>query len=150
MHRVLALSLGLAATAATTVAVVSTTAGPATAAGRTTLQTALTGAQEVPGPGDPDGRGNGVVKVDGATGEICVVLTTHGTDELLAGHIHRKAAGSQTGPVVVPLTQTGPSKFQGCATNGTVASGLITEPQAYYLNVHNGEFPNGALRGDLG
>ena len=53
----------------------------------------MTGAAEVPGPGDPDGKGNGVVRVDRSNGEICVVITTHGTAPL-AGRAHpRGGAG---------------------------------------------------------
>ena len=46
--------------------------------------------------------------------------------------------------------QVSESKFRGCAVNPAVAEGLLTEPGEYYLNVHNAEFPGGALRGDLG
>ena len=142
------LTLSLSAVAGATVAIA--VAAPATAGPSTVLRTAMTGAAEVPGPGDADGKGNGVVRVDRSSGEICVVITTHGTAPLLAGHIHEEAAGAETGPVVVPLTQVSETKFQGCAVNPRVADGLLTMPSEYYLNVHNAEFPNGALRGNLG
>lgn len=142
------LTLALTAGAGATVAI--TVAAPASAGPTTVLRTAMTGAAEVPGPGDADGKGNGVVRVDRSSGEICVVITTHGTAPLLAGHIHEQAPGAESGPVVVPLMQVSDMKFQGCAVAPAVADGLLSEADEYYLNVHNAEFPNGALRGDLG
>ena len=125
-------------------------ASPANAGPTTVLRTAMTGAAEVPGPGDADGKGNGVVRIDRSTGEICVVITTHGTAPLLAGHIHEEAPGAESGPVVLPLVQVSDTSFRGCAVSPAVARGLLAMPGEYYLNVHNAEFPAGALRGDLG
>ena len=142
------LTLSLTAVAGATVAIA--VAAPATAGPSTVLRTAMTGAAEVPGPGDPDGKGNGVVRVDRSTGQICVVVTTHGTAPLTAGHIHEEATGAETGPVVVPLAQVSESQFRGCTVEPAVADGLLSMPAEYYLNVHNAEFPAGALRGDLG
>jgi hypothetical protein len=142
------LTLSLTAVAGATVAIAA--AAPATAGPTTVLRTALTGAAEVPGPGDPDGKGNGVVRIDRSTGEICVTITTHGTEPLRAGHIHEKAPGEQSGPVVVPLTQVSDTKFKGCAIAPSAAEGLLSMPGDYYLNVHNAPYPGGALRGDLG
>jgi hypothetical protein len=142
------LTLSLTAVAGATVAIAA--AAPATAGPTTVLRTALTGEAEVPKPGDPDGKGNGVVRVDRSSNEICVVITTHGTEPLLAGHIHEKAEGSEVGGVVVPLTQVSETKFKGCTINRDVAAGLLSMPSDYYLNVHNAPFPGGALRGDLG
>ena len=142
------LTLSLTAVAGATVAIA--VAAPATAGPSTVLRTAMTGAAEVPGPGDPDGKGNGVVRVDRSSGEICVVITTHGTAPLVAGHIHEEAPGAESGPVVVPLTQVSDSQFRGCTVDTEVAGGLLSMPAEYYLNVHNAEFPAGALRGNLG
>ena len=51
----------------------------ATAGPTTVLRTGVSGAAEVAGPGDPDGKGNGVVRVDRSSGESCVVITTRDT-----------------------------------------------------------------------
>ena len=90
------------------------------------------------------------MRVDRSSGDICVVITTHGTAPLLAGHIHEEAPGAESGGVVVTLEQVSDSKFRGCTMDVDVADGLLSEPGEYYLNVHNAEFPGGALRGDLG
>jgi hypothetical protein len=55
-----------------------------------------------------------------------------------------------TGPVVVPLTQVSDSRSRGCAVDREVAQGLPSMPSAHCLDVHHGEHPAGALRGDLG
>ena len=142
------LTLSLTAVAGATVAIAA--AAPATAGPTTVLRTALTGEAEVPGPGDPDGKGNGVVRVDRSSGQICVVITTHGTEPLLAGHIHEKAEGSQLGGIAVTLTKVSDTRFKGCTVDQEVAAGLLSMPSDYYLNVHNADYPAGALRGDLG
>jgi hypothetical protein len=125
-------------------------AGPASAGGVTVLHTKMTGAAQAPAAGDPDGRGNAVLRVDAATGEICYDVSTTRVDPLMAGHIHRKAAGASTGPVVQGFTQVSDRAFRGCVVNPTVAAGLLSDPAEYYVNVHDEAYPNGAVRGDLG
>jgi hypothetical protein len=56
------------------------------------------------------------------------------------------------GPIVVPLaTPNAGGAASGCLSN--VAPALLqninNNPAAYYVNVHNAEFPNGADRGQL-
>lgn len=148
MHRTLLATLALTTVAAGTTAAVL--AAPASAGATTAFQTSLSGAAEVPGPGDADGAGNAVVRVDAASGEVCYVVTTHGTAPLVAGHLHRKAPGTQAGGVVLPFAQASATSFRGCAVSPNVAAGLLADPSAYYVNVHSADFPGGALRGDLG
>ena len=64
-------------------------------------------------------------------------------------HVHR-GPPDQAGPVVVSLTP--PS--EGTSRGGTAASPelvreLLTGPGNFYVNVHNGPFPAGAVRGQL-
>lgn len=125
-------------------------AGPASAGGVTVLHTKLSGAAQAPAAGDPDGRGNAVVRVNAATGEICYDVSVTRVDPLMAGHIHQKAAGSNTGPVVQGFQQVSDRAFRGCVVNPTVAAGLLSDPSTYYVNVHDAAYPNGAIRGDLG
>lgn len=148
MNRPLLAALALSATGAATV--VAVLGGPAQASPTTAFQTTLLGANEAPAAGDPDGRGNAVVRVDAATGEICWNVTTHGTADLVAGHLHRKAPGAQSGPVVQAFALTTSDSLRGCAVNLAVASGLLADPAEYYVNVHTADFPAGAMRGDLG
>lgn len=114
------------------------------------LSTSLTGATEVPGPGDTDGAGTAEIKVNPGQAEICYSLTVSGIDAATAAHIHKGAAGA-AGPVVVGLTAPTSGESKGCATvTRELANEIIKDPAAYYVNVHNAAFPKGAVRGQLG
>lgn len=109
----------------------------------------MTGAQEAPGPGDPDGSGTAFFTFNQGQGEICYELTVENIAPATAAHIHRAPAGSP-GPVVVPLAAPTSGSSSGCAS---VDPALIMEirqnPSAFYVNVHNADFPAGAVRGQL-
>lgn len=114
-----------------------------------------TGEQEVdntgnPGQGDPDGRGSGLFTLDADVGQVCVQATVSGIAQPTMAHIHRGAARTN-GPVVVNFTPliTG-TLISGCveAEPDTIRS-IQSNPSSFYLNVHNTDFPNGAVRGQL-
>jgi hypothetical protein len=114
--------------------------------------TTLTGAAEVPGPADPDGSGMAIITINRGTGEICWSINVTGiTLPAAAAHIHEAPAGV-AGPVDVTLSPpdaTGTSS--GCTTvSREHAKEIAKEPAEYYVNVHNSDFPAGALRGQLG
>lgn len=116
------------------------------------LDTVLTGAEERPGPGDPDGSGTASIRLNQGQGTVCYELTWTGIETPHAAHIHRAPRG-EPGPVVVGLFGSPTSSpATGCVQG--VAPALIKEirqdPAAFYVNVHNTPFPNGALRGQLG
>lgn len=142
----------LTALAACAVAVpaIAATAVPAGAAssGRP-LNTALTGAAEVPGPGDPDGSGTAMLRVNPGTGVICYTLTVTGIEPATAAHIH-EAPADEPGPVIQPLEAPTDGSSSACVTNAELARDLVTRPADYYVNVHNAEYPAGAVRGQLG
>ena len=67
-----------------------------------------------------------------------------------AAHIHEAPAG-QAGPVVVPLAAPTDGTSSGCVTlEREELKEIAKNPDDYYVNVHNAEFPAGALRGQLG
>ena len=108
----------------------------------------LSGLQEVPGPGDADGKGKVTLDVDATTGEICYVLEVRGIAPATLAHIHKAARGVAADPVQnLNLPTSGRSS--GCVTNRPLALGLVEAPADYYLNVHNAKFPGGAVRGQL-
>jgi hypothetical protein len=122
--------------------------GTAQAQGRS-LSTTLTGAAEVPGPGDPDGTGTAALTVNPGLGQICYALTVAGIASATAAHIHLGAVGV-AGPVVVPLEPPTGGSSSGCAeVPRELALAILKSPSDYYVNVHNAEFPAGALRGQL-
>ncbi len=121
----------------------------AAASGRT-FTTTLTGAVEVP-PGDPDGTGTATITLMPGTAQVCWEIQVSGiTLPATASHIHEAPAGV-AGPVVIPLSAPDANGFSsGCAN---VAREQILEimrdPEGYYVNVHNVDYPSGALRGQL-
>lgn len=111
----------------------------------------LLGASEVPGPGDADGRGASTVFATGPT-TVCYSIVVTGIAKPTAAHIH-KGGPSTAGPVVVPLTP--PARGTGGAIAGCVTAPAATvaqikaSPGSFYVNVHNGPFGGGAIRGTL-
>jgi hypothetical protein len=123
--------------------------GPAGAQGRP-LSTTMSGAEEVPGPGDPDGTGFAVIILNQGQGEVCFDLTVSNIVPATAAHIHAGPAGV-AGPVVVPLSPPTSGSSSGCvAANPDLIKDIRKNPSIYYVNVHNAEFPAGAVRGQLG
>jgi hypothetical protein len=119
------------------------------AQGGSKQSTTLTGAEEVPGPGDPDGTGTASLILNRGQGTITFELTAANIAPANAAHIHRGPKGV-AGPIVVPLTPPTSGSSSGTAS---VDRALIKEiqknPEAFYVNVHNADFPAGAIRGQL-
>jgi hypothetical protein len=122
--------------------------GKAAAAIATPFLASMSGANEVPTPGDPDGTGAASVTIDPTTGEICVDLRVANIATPTMAHIHRGAPGVP-GPVVVPLTPPNPYSAECVTATPTLAAEIAANPAGFYVNVHNAEFPNGAIRGNL-
>lgn len=110
----------------------------------------LTGAAEIPGPGDEDGAGQAHVYLE-ADGSICYDFI--GIDGLdtppSAAHIH-EGDESESGPIVLALETPTDGSLDACAADQAELSARIAEnPAGFYINVHNEEFPDGAIRGQL-
>ena len=145
----LALTVGALAVSGAVVA-----GAPASAADKDKAKTPLfavqlNGAQEVPGPGDADGTGVGVLHVDRKTGRICYTLNVNNIAPAVAAHIHEAARGV-AGPVVKGLVAPTNGRSEGCVVDAVLAKKIVKDPADYYLNVHNGDFPGGAVRGQIG
>lgn len=113
------------------------------------LATTLTGAAEVPGPGDPDGSGTASIRLNPGQGEVCFELTVSGIAPATAAHIHVGPAGV-AGPVVVGLAPPTSGTSSGCVSaDPALIKAIIQNPEQYYVNVHNADFPAGAVRGQL-
>lgn len=112
----------------------------------------LSGEQEVPGPGDPDGRGHSNVFLHREARMVCFsIIARDITLPAAAAHIHGGRRGV-AGPVVVPL---GPPDANGVAIGCTsdvdadLIGDIIARPSNFYVNVHTSDFPAGAIRGQL-
>jgi hypothetical protein len=137
-------------------AVALAVAGVATAGnGGRPLSTTLTGANEAPGPGDPNATGEADLRLNQGQRRVCFDVSWADVDgEVFAGHIHIAPVGVP-GPIVVTLftgSFAGTDAASGCAQG--VDRGLIKairkDPSAYYVNVHSQpDFPDGAVRGQL-
>ncbi|MBA2390213.1 MAG: CHRD domain-containing protein [Geodermatophilaceae bacterium] len=125
----------------------------ASAAAPGVVRTVLTGAAEVPGPGDNNGFGRAVVQSKPLQSQVCVNIRYFGIDAPTGAHIHEAPAGV-AGDVVIdftPLIATSPASYiAGCVSVDTVlARELKQDPEEYYVNVHNPAYPAGAIRGQL-
>ena len=133
-------------------------AGPASAAklgvggadqGGRQLTTTLTGEQEVPVLGDLDGIGSATVTVNPGQGLVCYELSVSGIETATAAHIH-EAPVDVAGPVVEDLLPPTDGSSSDCVeVDRAEAKDILKNPADYYVNVHNAEFPGGALRGQL-
>lgn len=116
----------------------------------TTYEATLTGAQEV-GGGDPDGSGRAEVSVAKNLDRVCYnVHDIHGLGTITAAHIHEGAKG-KNGPPVITLTEAPEGGFKGCTdAPGWLQDAMKSNFSGYYANIHTNEYPNGAIRGQLG
>lgn len=121
--------------------------------------------------GDPDGRGEfyvfGIDSV-GATDNskvLCYNLQVKRIGELelapgngRAAHIHKGKPG-ENGPVVANLAWPQDGQAGDCLDarlrptqfplGDAVVADILANPGNYYVNVHNAEYPGGAIRGQL-
>lgn len=113
------------------------------------LTAKLSGAAEVPGPGDTKGSGTAQVTLNAEKNEVCYELSVMDLQEATAAHIHEGAAG-KSGGVAVALDAPKTGSAKGCKpADAAVVKAIMANPANYYVNVHNAAFPNGALRGQL-
>jgi len=111
------------------------------------------GDQEVAG-GDADGHATSFVCASGKT--VRFSFSYGGIAPPMAGHIHQAPVGVN-GPVVVPFFAAPaglPATLNGIAGVVTgldpkLVAQIARHPDGVYTNLHNAEFPAGAIRGQL-
>ncbi len=112
--------------------------------------TVMTGANEVPGPGDPDGVGAAAILINATRGRICYALAVKHIAPATMAHIHVGAV-TAAGPVVVNFDPPTRGFSANCTTvDPALAGAIAATPSNYYVNVHNADFMAGAVRGQLG
>ena len=110
----------------------------------------LKGANQVPkGSGDPDGSGSAFVNV--APGKVCYTIRVQNIKlPATEAHIHKGAKGVN-GDVVVTLKPPDQSGISGSCTavKPALSKQIQNNPANFYVNIHNKQFPEGAIRGQL-
>jgi hypothetical protein len=108
----------------------------------------LKGANEAPVKGDPNGTGLVVLHLSTRKGTACWQFShVANIAKPTQAHIHKGRKGT-SGPVVVPLGAT--YKAKGCRTaSKSLIEAIETNPNRYYVNIHNARYPGGAIRGQL-
>jgi hypothetical protein len=138
----------------------------------TVLEASLDGAQEVSADGKmmagaPQGKATAYVfGIDGDDKTLCyTIVHSSGVAELAmapgngrAAHIHEGAKGSN-GPVVVNLAWPQDGQAGDCFAESKdgkfptkeagIVQRILKNPQNFYINLHNTEFPAGVIRGQL-
>lgn len=96
--------------------------------------------------------GSGMIRLtfNTATGTVCYALATQRlSSPITGGHIHQAPRGV-AGPVVVDLL--GPTRL---ASNGCVMADpaliqrILSNPTAFYVNIHTTQYPDGEIRAQL-
>lgn len=102
--------------------------------------------------GDSGSSGVALVELSGTTVNYAIFF--FGSQAPTAAHIHQASAG-QTGSIVVNL---GPSftaipggflAYGSASASSDVADAIRSGPAGFYVNVHTGSFPAGAVSGQL-
>ena len=134
------------------IALATIVAAAAPAAAQTTwFSTTLTGDRVTGDPGDSDGWGVAAVGIDGGTTRYYIWVTDVAMPT--AAHIHAGVAGAGGGVTIdfeASFAEVSNNTYvaQGVVTGGATAA-LLDTPAAFYVNVHNGDHPAGALRGQV-
>jgi hypothetical protein len=132
------------------------TSAPKTSTARTELGARLDGDKEVPGPGDPNGKGRALIFINVKKRRVCFDVTWKRIQGPLQANIHR-GGPDIAGPVKVTLFAVSdplpsPSGFaDGCVeqVKKKLLRKIKNNPRNYYVNVHNENYPDGAIRGQL-
>lgn len=110
---------------------------------------------EVPGPGDTDGDGRIEIEATGPQTWCLDMVVTGLRGPVTGAHVHFGPEGL-TGDVVVPIGE--PTSTAGATdtwadvcleVEDRVVDEVTSAPDAFYVNVHTDDHPDGAVRGQL-
>ncbi|GGC26508.1 CHRD domain-containing protein [Novosphingobium marinum] len=121
--------------------------GSATTSSTARIGALLAGVYE-PRGGDSDGGGSLLMEVDAETGRICYTLTARRIALTNSASLHQGEQWKR-GPAVLALDVTGPDGDVCTAADPDLVRRMIAQPESYYVNISNWQFPDGALRGQL-
>jgi hypothetical protein len=111
----------------------------------------MTGAQVVPGPGDPDGYGSARLPNASDEGQICWNINTELIDVPLTGALIQAGSAGQVGQVQLILfdNEYNPDP-SGCKfADNQLLRDLNQKSREFYLQINNVFYPSGGIRGQL-
>ncbi len=111
--------------------------------------------------GDPDGSGIAIVRLDPDTDRVCYTIVVRDIGApmepapgLGSAHVHGPLP---SGAIAIDLDTvfmaTGTDTYiaSGCVSaSGATIDAVLANPELFYVNVHNAQFPGGAVQGSLG
>jgi hypothetical protein len=114
------------------------------------IAASLTGAAAVPA-GDANGAGLFEARVNPGTERICYSIEASSIANATAARIYSGAPGAAGEPVLTLDTPDGDDDdSEECQDiDRSLAQAILRDPAKYYVSVENGEFPSGAIRGQL-
>jgi hypothetical protein len=126
------------------------------------LFTVLSGGNECDGVAPPAGPvcrkgsrqaiGSATILFPTPTSVCFAIIVENLPSAATAAHIHSGVAGVNGAIVVVLAPPSGnPGASSGCVSpvGAATVAAIRADPTSFYVNVHNGTHPNGALRGQL-
>lgn len=106
--------------------------------------------------GDLDAYGSATIIFPTTTSLCFGIVVDNLAAPITGAHIHRGVSGVNGGIVVALVPPSAPAGGNPGASSGCVAglaaalvASIMANPSLYYVNVHDGAFPNGAIRGQL-
>jgi hypothetical protein len=126
------------------------------------LTASMNGAQEIdpgtgdPGAGDNDGTGHARITLRPNQDQVCFRLSWRNIGSPTASHIHTGERGTNGDILVTLFSSDSPlpgtiNAVEGCASGveDATSNDIRDNPRDFYVNVHNADFPGGAIRGQL-
>ena len=104
----------------------------------------------VPGGGDRDGWGRLRFEINNTTHRLCADLEVRSIAEVTSAQIYRGREG-EAGEPVARLERPRDDDSYDCKQIGEdLAQEIESNPSAFFVSVATSEYPNGAIRGQLG
>jgi hypothetical protein len=111
--------------------------------------------------GDPDGSGVAIVRLDSDRGLVCYSIVvrnigapTEPAPGVGSAHIHGPLPSTAIAiDLDTVFLATGSSTYvaRDCVTvDSATIDAVLANPELFYVNVHNVDFPGGAVQGSLG
>lgn len=112
-------------------------------------QAMLSGKQVAPRPGDPDGTGKALITIDTSINRLCYELSWSNIGEPTDAMIHDSSIKDENTSMLIDLRlkENGP---KACLTvDRPLLDRVVANPSGHHVEVHNNDYPDGAMRGQL-